>query len=101
LAISECSYFWAFLSILMDFSIARYYIYFTRLSYVGLTTYFSAAAFQTGIFVLSLRQVKSPEVTREPGFPLQGWGRFLQFLHLYLFSTIITFRKWISSRCHV
>lgn len=69
----------------------QYYIYFTRLTYVGLTAYFSVAALHTGVFVLSLRQLKRGTVSRAPWFPLQKWGRFLQFLHLYLFSTIITF----------
>ncbi|PVF93866.1 hypothetical protein CPB86DRAFT_789617 [Serendipita vermifera] len=71
--------------------IKEYYIYFTRLTFIGITAYFAAAAFHTGFFALSLRQLKKGEVQRAPWSPLQRWGRFWQFLHLYLFSTIITF----------
>lgn len=68
----------------------QYYIYFTRLTFIGVTAYFSAAAFHTGFFVLSLRQLKRGKVSRAPWYPLQKWPRVLQFLHLWLFSTIIT-----------
>jgi len=68
----------------------QYYIYFTRLTFIGVTAYFSAVAFHTGFFVLSLRQLKRGKVSRAPWYPLQKWGKVFQFLHLWLFSTIIT-----------
>jgi hypothetical protein len=77
-----------------DQNLYRYYIYFTRLTFIGVTAYFSAVAFQTGFFVLSLRQLKRGKVSRAPWYPLQKWPKVFQFLHLWLFSTIITMRTY-------
>lgn len=73
-----------------DANYGLYYAYFTRLTWIGLTAYYCAAAFHSGIFVMSIRQLKRGTVSRAPWYPLQKWGRFLQFLHLWLFSTVIT-----------
>ncbi|PVF93865.1 hypothetical protein CPB86DRAFT_818431 [Serendipita vermifera] len=73
------------------FPFERYYIYFTQLTFIGITSYFIVATFHTGFFLVSLRQLKRGEIQEAPRYPLQKWGKFLQFLHLYLFSTIITF----------
>ncbi|KAG8861072.1 hypothetical protein FRC20_011527 [Serendipita sp. 405] len=78
-------------SVVKEYPFKQYFVYFTRLTYIGLTAYFCAAAFHSGFFVLSLRQLKKHEVSRAPWFPLQKWGKFLQFLHLTLFSSIITY----------
>ncbi|KAG8861073.1 COPII subunit [Serendipita sp. 405] len=78
-------------AVLDEIPFKQYYVYFTRLTFIGLTSYFCAAAFHSGFFVLSLRQLKKGEATRAPWYPLQKWGRVLQFLHLALFSTIITY----------
>jgi len=56
-----------------------YFSYFTHLSYVGLGAYFWASGVQTICYAFGL------------GYPLQRWPRILQFLHVLLFSTIITF----------
>ena len=61
----------------------RYFSYFTSLSYIGLLAYFWASGVQTLAF--ALRGGKS--------YPLQRWPRTLQFLHMLLYSTIVTFRK--------
>ncbi|KAJ3475221.1 hypothetical protein NLI96_g11975 [Meripilus lineatus] len=59
----------------------RYFSYFTSLSYIGLLAYFWASGVQTLAF--ALRGGKS--------YPLQRWPRTLQFLHMLLYSTIVTF----------
>jgi hypothetical protein len=67
-----------------------YFSYFTHLSYVGLCAYFWASGVQTARFALRAR---AGHYT--PTYPLQRWHRVLQFLHVWLFSTVITFRM-----CH-
>lgn len=60
----------------------RFFSFFTNLSFVGLCAYFWAAGVQT-ILYARWGEVK---------YPLQKWPKFLQFLHLLLQSTVITFR---------
>ena len=59
---------------------SRYFSFFTELSYIGLVAYLWAAAVQTLFFARS-RAV----------YPLQYWPRPLQFLHILLQSTILTY----------
>lgn len=63
-----------------------FFSYFTSLSYIGLLSYFWASGVQTLFYALSVRSGSKP-----PSYPLQSWPRPLQFLHLLLFSTIVTF----------
>ncbi|KAF8436233.1 hypothetical protein L210DRAFT_3452269 [Boletus edulis BED1] len=58
-----------------------YLSYFTNLTYTGLTAYFWAAGVQTIAFVLRRRK----------SYPLQTWPRFLQLLHVVLYSTVTVF----------
>lgn len=59
----------------------RFFSYFTTLSYIGLLSYLWAAAVQTLAYALS----------RRSSYPLQRWYRPLQYLHLLLQSTVITY----------
>ncbi|KAF7318428.1 hypothetical protein HMN09_00352000 [Mycena chlorophos] len=56
--------------------------YFTDLSYIGLTSYYIAAAVQTAAFAFSGGRL----------YPLRSWGRVLQLLHVLLQTTIVCFR---------
>ncbi|KAN0082889.1 hypothetical protein V8E55_008684 [Tylopilus felleus] len=56
-----------------------FFSYFTNLTYIGLVAYFWAAGVQSIAFVLRGRK----------SYPLQTWPRFLQLLHVLLYSTII------------
>ncbi|KAI5118345.1 hypothetical protein M0805_009148 [Coniferiporia weirii] len=59
-----------------------FFSYFTLLSYIGLCAYLFASGVQTLTYALS----------RGRKYPLrESWPRFLQFLHVLLFSTITTF----------
>ncbi|KDQ49594.1 hypothetical protein JAAARDRAFT_42703 [Jaapia argillacea MUCL 33604] len=58
-----------------------YFSYFTDLSYIGLCAYFWASSVQTLAFASR----------REKSYPLQGWPRVFQFLHVLLYSTVTTF----------
>jgi len=58
-----------------------YLSYFTDLSYIGLCAYFWAAAVQTALYARR----------NEKHYPLQKWPRFLQFLHILLYSSITTY----------
>lgn len=60
-----------------------YFSYFTELSNIGLCAYYWAAFTQTVLFL-------SNGCKR---YPLQKWPRFLQFLHLFLQATVLTFRE--------
>lgn len=62
---------------------ARFLSYFTDLSYIGLVAYFWASSIQTLAF--SVRGRKT--------YPLQSWPRILQFLHVFLHTTITVFRE--------
>lgn len=64
-----------------------YFSYFTDLSYIGLLAYFCAASVQTIAF----------ELRGHKNYPLQKWPRFLQLLHVLLYTTVIVFRA--SSPC--
>nr|GAT51042.1 predicted protein [Mycena chlorophos] len=55
--------------------------YFTDLSYIGLTSYYIAAAVQTAAYAFSGGRV----------YPLRSWGRVLQLLHVLLQTTIVCF----------
>ena len=67
-------------------AIRRFFSYFTSLSYIGLLSYFWASGVQTLSYALSVRSGSNP-----PRYALQSWPRALQFLHLLLHSTIVTF----------
>jgi len=58
-----------------------YFSYFTHLSLIGLCTYLFAAGVQTIVYAHGKRK----------GYPLQRWPKVLQFLHVLLHSTIITY----------
>lgn len=58
---------------------SSYFSYFTQLTYIGLCSYFWASGVQTFAYARWRR------------YPLQFWPRALQFLHLLLQSTIVTF----------
>lgn len=75
-----------------DHSDASFFSYFTDLSYIGLLAYNWAAGVQTLAFALALR---SP--SRAPRYPLQAWPRPLQFLHLLLQSTVVTFPVLVTA----
>lgn len=66
------------------FSSHRFFSYFTNLTYIGLVAYFWAAGVQSIAFVLRGRK----------SYPLQTWPRFLQLLHVLLYSTIIVLRAF-------
>lgn len=68
-----------------DPSALRYFSYFTHLSQIGLCAYFWAAGVQTFAYA------------RWDKYPLRHWPRSLQFLHLWLSSTAITFRAFAPS----
>lgn len=55
--------------------------YFTDLTNIGLCAYFWASGVQSVAYILN----------GQKSYPLQRWPRFLQFLHVLLFSTISTF----------
>ncbi|EJU05333.1 hypothetical protein DACRYDRAFT_74529 [Dacryopinax primogenitus] len=59
----------------------RYFSYFTNLCYVGLVSWFWASAVQTGAFAFS----------KGKHYPLQRWPRFLQLLHVILFTTVAVY----------
>ncbi|KAL0959393.1 hypothetical protein HGRIS_014642 [Hohenbuehelia grisea] len=58
-----------------------FYSYFTSLSFIGLTSYYVAAATHTGVFV----------ATKGRKYLLADWGRVLQTMYEILFATISTF----------
>ncbi|KAI0797403.1 hypothetical protein BC629DRAFT_1257969, partial [Irpex lacteus] len=64
----------------VDHTGKRYFSFFTELTYIGLVSYFWASSVQTFFFARS-RAV----------YPLQNWPRPLQFLHLLLHTTIVTY----------
>ncbi|EAU87190.1 hypothetical protein CC1G_10469 [Coprinopsis cinerea okayama7 len=64
-----------------------YLSYFTNLTYIGLCAYFFASGVQTICYALRWRRNGAGA-----GYPLQqSWPRFLQALHVILYSTVITF----------
>jgi hypothetical protein len=73
-----------------DVNAGSFFSYFTHLSYVGLCAYFWASGVQTAAFALRARSGNY-----NPTYPLQRWHRILQFLHVLLFSTIITYRVYL------
>lgn len=66
--------------IVRDHDASSYFSYFTELTGIGLCSYFWAASTQSFFYLRYQRK----------RFPLQNWPRFLQFLHLFLQSTIVT-----------
>ena len=71
------------LAALDDVGACSYFSYFTHLSYIGLCAYFCAAGVQTFFYARSGK-----------GYPLQSWPRALQYLHVLLYSTIVTYREY-------
>jgi len=71
------------LAALDDVGTCSYFSYFTHLSYIGLCAYFCAAGVQTFFYARSGK-----------GYPLQSWPRALQYLHVLLYSTIVTYREY-------
>jgi uncharacterized membrane protein HdeD (DUF308 family) len=63
-----------------------YFSYFTTLTYIGLCAYFFASGVQTLVYACGKRR----------GYPLQRWPRFLQFLHVLLYATIVTYPILVS-----
>ncbi|EDR02396.1 uncharacterized protein LACBIDRAFT_239370 [Laccaria bicolor S238N-H82] len=62
---------------------ARYFSYFTNLSYIGICAYFFASGVQTFFYARNLKNGVE-------GYPLQRWPRPLQYLHVVLYCTITT-----------
>jgi len=58
-----------------------YFSYFTNLSYIGLLSYFWASGVQTLAYAFRRRK----------GYPLQKWPQVFQFLHILLFTSVVTF----------
>ncbi|KAF5335829.1 hypothetical protein D9611_009658 [Ephemerocybe angulata] len=69
-----------------DGSASGYFSYFTNLTFIGICAYFFASGVQTYAYAKSSRNGDL-----EPTFPLQRWGRVLQYLHVLLYTTIVTF----------
>ena len=65
--------------------VLRYFSYFTHLSAIGLCAYFWAAGVQTAAYA------------RWKKYPLRHWRQSLQWLHLWLSATIVTFRMFAHS----
>jgi hypothetical protein len=76
-----------------------YFSYFTKLSYIGLCAYFWAAGVQTFLYARGRRPGSHPSPPSEyeygygHGYLLQKWPGTLQFLHVWLGVTAMTFRK--------
>jgi hypothetical protein len=70
------------LDVVFFFFYHRYFSYFTTLTYIGLCAYFFALGVQTLVYACGNRR----------GYPLQRWPKFLQFLHVLLHATIVTYR---------
>lgn len=75
----------------LTFHAARYFVYFTHLTYIGLCAYFCASSFHSGFFTLNLRRLRHGDTSQALWYPLQKWGRFLQAMHIYLYCTVVTF----------
>ncbi|QRV84379.1 transmembrane protein [Ceratobasidium sp. AG-Ba] len=71
-------------------TIDSFFSYFTNLSYIGLCSYMWAASVQTIAYARHSRRFHTQSSARYE-YPLQKWPRFLQFLHLLLWSTVTTF----------
>jgi len=65
-------------------SVDSYFSYFTNLSYIGICSYFFASGVQTLSYANNLKRGGK-------NYPLQHWPRILQYLHVLLLSTIVTF----------
>jgi hypothetical protein len=74
-----------------------YFSYFTKLSYIGLCAYFWAAGVQTFLYARGRRPESPPSPSNEydhgygHGYLLQKWPSTLQFLHVWLGVTAMTF----------
>lgn len=70
-----------------DIRYPSFFSYFTNLTFIGTCSYFFAAGVQTFFFARKHRVGSGEE------YPLQEWPRLLQYLHVLLSSTVMTFRK--------
>ncbi|KAF9524573.1 hypothetical protein CPB83DRAFT_861156 [Crepidotus variabilis] len=61
-----------------------FFSYFTNLTFIGLCAYFFASGVQTFFYASNARK----EHNR---YPLQNWPGFIQYLHVLLLSTVLTF----------
>ncbi|KAK0185592.1 hypothetical protein F5146DRAFT_1144098 [Armillaria mellea] len=59
---------------------STYFSYLTRLHYTGMCAWFFASGVQTAFYAISDGK----------RYPLRHWGRMLQILHEWLFSTVVT-----------
>ncbi|KAF8337141.1 hypothetical protein F5887DRAFT_1106899 [Amanita rubescens] len=60
-----------------------FFSYFTHLSYIGLCAYLFASGVQTMIYAWC--------PFKKGSLVLREWPRFLQFLHVWLYTTVVTF----------
>ncbi|KAK2464917.1 hypothetical protein APHAL10511_002993 [Amanita phalloides] len=60
-----------------------FFSYFTHLSYIGLCAYLFAAGIQTMVYTYC--------PLKKGTFVLRTWPRILQFLHVWLYTTAVTF----------
>jgi len=67
------------LSKTVDNDANQWFSYFTHLSYIGLCAYFLASGVQSFVY------------GRYGTYPLRHWPKFLQFLHIWLYTTVATF----------
>jgi len=84
----------------------KFFAYFTHLTYIGICSYYWASAVQTAAYAVRLRKLKNlggvqcgsqaelgsmVDYSMPVQYPLQRWPRVLQFLHVWLQSTVCTF----------
>lgn len=81
-------------SLLLTRVSCSYLSYFTDLSYIGLSAYFWASGVQTFAYALNCRTNNGSDSGR---YPLQRWPQSLQFLHVLLLSSVVSFRTCVSS----
>lgn len=60
-------------------NVQQFFSYFTHLSAIGLCAYFWASGVQTAAYA------------RWKKYPLRHWPKLFQWLHLWLFATVVTF----------
>jgi len=74
---------------------SEYYTFFTRMSYIAITTYLASAALNTWLFDRSLRKARLALVAR-PSYPLQTWPKPLRFLYMLLWTTVAAFPPMVT-----